>query len=142
MSTPPLSGECLPARACWPSPPHAIARNASVRVRSLAYEHWIQPVEFSRTIQKMYADGVRIFVEVGPRGNLTAFVEDILAGQEFAAIPANVSRRSGIAQLNHLLAQLAAQGAAFTTAPFYRRRSLQAIDLTASSHAGPSTRRL
>ena len=112
------------------------------RVRSLAYEHWIQPVEFSRTIQKMYADGVRIFVEVGPRGNLTAFVEDILAGQEFAAIPANVSRRSGITQLNHLLAQLAAQGAAFTTAPLYRRRSLQAIDLTASSHAGPSTRRL
>ena len=49
-----------------------------------------------------------IFVETGPRGNLSAFVEDILRGKPFAAIPANVPRKSGTVQINHLVAQLAA----------------------------------
>ena len=104
-----------------------------VQAQSLAYEHWIRPVEFRKTIEHMYAEGVRLFVEVGPRGNLTAFVDDILAGRTFAAIPANVSRRSGLSQLNHLLAQLAAHGVALTLAPLYRRRLVRAIDLTATS---------
>ena len=33
----------------------------------------------------LYADGVRLFVEAGPRGNLSAFVEDTLRGRPFAA---------------------------------------------------------
>ena len=70
--------------------------------------HWVNPVEFARMIESMYADGVRLFVEAGPRGNLSAFVEDILRGKPFAAIPANVPRRSGPTQINHLVAQLAA----------------------------------
>jgi acyl transferase domain-containing protein/phosphopantetheinyl transferase len=99
-------------------------------IHQLAYEHWLRPVEFRETILRMYADGIRIFVEVGPRGNLTAFVDDILAGRRYAAIPANVSRRSGITQLNHLLAQLAADGVPFTVAPLYERRRLNAIDFS------------
>ena len=59
-------------------------------------------------IETMYADGVRLFVEAGPRGNLSAFVEDILRGKPFAAIPANVPRKSGPTQINHLVAQLVA----------------------------------
>jgi phosphopantetheinyl transferase (holo-ACP synthase) len=57
----------------------------------------------------MYDDGVRLFVETGPRGNLSAFVEDILRGKPQLTVPANVPRRSATAQLNHLVAQLAAQ---------------------------------
>jgi malonyl CoA-acyl carrier protein transacylase len=77
-------------------------------IRELAVNHWVNPVEFARMIETMYADGVRIFVEAGPRGNLSAFVEDILRGKPFAAIPANVPRKSGPTQINHLVAQLAA----------------------------------
>jgi malonyl CoA-acyl carrier protein transacylase len=77
-------------------------------IRSLAVNHWVNPVEFARMIETMYADGVRLFVEAGPRGNLSAFVEDILRGKPFAAIPANVSRKSGPTQINLLVAQLAA----------------------------------
>ena len=77
-------------------------------IRSLAVNHWVNPVEFARMIETMYADGVRIFVEAGPRGNLSAFVEDILRGKPFAAIPANLPRKSGPTQINHLVAQLAA----------------------------------
>lgn len=98
-------------------------------IHQLAYDHWLQPVEFTRTIERMYSDGIRIFLEVGPRGNLTAFVDDILNGKQYAAISANVSRRSGVTQLNHLLAQAAAHGVRFTVAPLYRWRRLNALDL-------------
>ena len=76
--------------------------------RELAVDHWVSPVEFTRMIEAMHADGVRLFVECGPRGNLSAFVEDILRGRPFAALPANTPRRSGPTQLNHLVAQLVA----------------------------------
>src|SRR5262249_51788801 len=73
---------------------------------------------------------VRLFVEVGPRGNLTAFVDDVLARQRYAAIPANVLRRSGITQLHHLLGQLAAHGVRPTFTPLYSRRRLGSFELT------------
>ena len=64
-------------------------------MRELTVNHWVSPVEFARMIETMYADGVRLFVESGPRGNLSAFVEDILRGKPVAAIPANLPRKSG-----------------------------------------------
>jgi malonyl CoA-acyl carrier protein transacylase len=77
-------------------------------IRRLAVDHWVNPVEFARMVEVMYADGVRLFVEAGPRGNLSAFVEDILRGRPFAAVPANLPRKSGPTQFAHLVAQLAA----------------------------------
>ena len=77
-------------------------------MRELTVNHWVSPVEFARMIETMYADGVRLFVESGPRGNLSAFVEDILRGKPAAAIPANLPRKSGPTQINHMVAQLTA----------------------------------
>jgi acyl transferase domain-containing protein/phosphopantetheinyl transferase len=76
-------------------------------IRGLLVEHWTSPVEFTRTIQALHEQGARVFVECGPRGNLTAFVDDILRGRDVCAVAANVQRRSGITQLNHLVATLA-----------------------------------
>ena len=76
-------------------------------VRELILSNWVRPVEFTQTIRNLHADGVRIFVEAGPRGNLSAFVEDILRHESFVALPANLPRRSGLTQLNHLVGQLA-----------------------------------
>src|SRR5207249_4260069 len=70
-------------------------------IRKLFVAHWVRPVLFSETVANMYADGVRLFVEAGPRGNLTAFVSDILRGKPHLAMPANVPRRSGLTQINH-----------------------------------------
>jgi malonyl CoA-acyl carrier protein transacylase len=91
-------------------------------MRELAVNHWVRPVEFTRMIRRMHADGVRLFVECGPRGNLSAFVEDILRGQPFAAIPANVPRKSGPTQINHMVAQLAAHGVELNLAALYEDR--------------------
>ncbi len=105
----------------------------------IAHEHWMAPVEFRRTIDAMYDDGVRLFVEVGPRGNLTAFVEDILRGRPALVAPADVSRRSGITQLNHLLGMLAAHAVPMQLEQLYVRRAPRPLDLEHPSdplHAG------
>ncbi len=98
-------------------------------IRRVAVEHWSQPLEFRQTIEAMYADGVRLFVEVGPRGNLTAFVDDILRGRPYLAVAANVMHRSGITQLNHLVGLLAAHGVPMRLEPLYARRASRNVAL-------------
>ena len=77
--------------------------------KQLALEHLIQPVHFRSLIENMYAKGFRVFVQVGT-GSLVGFIEDTLKGRPHLAISANVSRRSGVAQLCHLLAALWVEG--------------------------------
>ena len=47
-------------------------------IRHLAIAQWTQTVAFRETIETMHADGLRLFIDVGARGNLAGFVEDIL----------------------------------------------------------------
>lgn len=98
-------------------------------IHKLAVDHWVHPVRFRETIEAMYGAGVRLFVEVGPRGNLTAFVDDILRGQPHLAVASNVARRSGITQLNHLVGLLAAQGIPMRLDYLYARRAPQRLSL-------------
>ncbi len=107
-------------------------------VRQLAVNHWVMPVEFTRMIQSMHADGVRLFVECGPRGNLSAFVEDILRGKPFAAIPANLPRKSGPTQINHMVAQLVAHGVELNLGSLWEDRAAQpAAPLTTAAEVPP-----
>ncbi len=94
-------------------------------IRRLATGQWANRVRFRETIERMYADGVRIFVECGPRNNLTSFVDDILRGRPRLATPADVQFQGGITQLNHLIAQLAAHGVPMDLAALYRRPAFE-----------------
>ncbi len=109
-------------------------------VRELIIEHWSSPVEFQRTIETLHDSGVRLFVESGPRGNLSAFVEDILRGREFSAIPANVMRRSGVTQLNHLVGQLAAHGMDLNWDFLFQYRPVRRIELDSPANSGATPR--
>jgi len=97
-------------------------------IRELAVAQWTRPVAFRETIEAMHADGLRLFVDVGARGNLAGFVEDILRGKPAFAVAANIPRRSGLTQLNHLVAATFAQGARLETEYLYARRRPRAID--------------
>jgi len=108
-------------------------------IRKLFVAHWVQPVLFTETIRKMYDDGVRLFVEAGPRGNLTAFISDILRGRPHLAMPANLPRRSGITQINHLVGALAAQRVGMRLDYLYARREPAAVDW--ENAAAPSGKR-
>ena len=95
-------------------------------------ERWAQPVRFSETIAKMYADGYRVFLEVGPRGLMSSAIEDILSGREHAAIATNSIHRRGLLQAQHAVAQLLALGAELYVAPDYVRRGGKKVDFDAT----------
>lgn len=102
------------------------------QVRALAAGQWSQTVRFRETIRKMHDDGVRVFVEVGPSGNLTAFVNDILADREYLALASNVRRKNGVEQLLSTLALLYAAGREVDVGQLFAPRELAQIDLDAT----------
>ncbi len=122
----PLAAPSIPVYSCT-----TVARfpDDVEATKKLFVEHWIQPVKFRDTVEKMYADGVRVFVEVGPRGNLTSFVDDILRGEPHLAVNSNVPRRSGISQLNHMVGLLAAQRIEIKLDYLYARRDTCRVPL-------------
>jgi malonyl CoA-acyl carrier protein transacylase len=92
-------------------------------IRALAAVQWSSTVRFRETIEGMHRDGVRLFLEVGPRSNLTGFTDDVLRSKPHAAIPSNVQHRSGIVQLHHMLGQLVAHGLNPKLEHLYARRA-------------------
>lgn len=97
-------------------------------IRGIAASGWSQTVRFRETIQRMYDDGARIFLEVGPRGNLKSFIDDVLRGKPYLAIASNVQHRSGILQLNHALGMLFAHGVPLRLDHLYNRRDPQSLE--------------
>lgn len=98
-------------------------------VCELAAAQWSNTVRFRETIANMHRDGVRYFVEVGPSGNLTGFVNDILGGEEYLAIASNARKRSGVEQLFSLLGSLFANGKAVDLGKLYRGIACRVLDL-------------
>jgi malonyl CoA-acyl carrier protein transacylase len=131
----PISASKVPLYSCTSMAPYP---SELAEIRELFVAHWVRPVRFRETIERMYSDGVRAFIEVGPRGNLTAFVDDILRGSPHLAVPSNTMRLSGISQLNHLCAQLAAQGIPMRLDYLYARRAPRRLALdTPEAAANP-----
>jgi phosphopantetheine--protein transferase-like protein len=98
------------------------------QIREIASSGWSRTVRFRETIEKMYSDGIRMFVEVGPRANLTSFIDDTLRGKSHLAVASNVPYRSGILQMHHLLGQLAAHGLPLQLEHLYERRAPRPVD--------------
>ncbi len=99
------------------------------KIVNLAIEMWHTRVRFRETIEKMYEDGIRTFIEVGPSGNLTAFVDDILHGSEYRAMASNNRRRSDLEQIQCLLGQLFTDGHSLEFSPLFAQRSLENISI-------------
>lgn len=116
---------CLTA-ATFPSDP--------VQIREMIADQWSGEVRFTETIRNMYDDGARIFVECGPRNNLTAFANDILRKKPTLAVAADTTARDGLEQLHHMAAQLLVEGvpldlAALTAPAMVQRGSAKAKPL-------------
>jgi len=104
--------------------------------REVAVAQWTRPVRFRETIEAMYEAGARVFVEVGPRGNLTGFVESTLRGRPAVVVATNTLQRTGLAQLNHAVGLLAAQGVAVRTEYLYSRRAPRRVSLQGDDTGG------
>jgi acyl transferase domain-containing protein/phosphopantetheinyl transferase len=107
-------------------------------IRNVAAEQWVRPVAFRETVEAMYADGVRIFVEVGARGNLSSFILNTLRGRAFLALPTAPENKSSITALHHLLGILSAQGLTLELDHLYSQRDPQKIQLKGAPATDPN----
>ncbi len=110
-------------------------------IRRLALSQWSSRVRFTETIERMYADGIRYFVEVGPSSNLTGFIDDILRGRDALAVALDNQRRSSLTQLLTALARLWVRGRDFNVAALFAGRGLTAVHPDAAD-AGRGRRRV
>ena len=101
-------------------------------VRKETATRWAEPVRFRETVRQMFADGYRVFLEVGPRGLLSVAVADTLRGDPHASLAVNSIHRSGRLQLLHALGQLAALGAPADTSGELVRRGAKTLDFDAA----------
>jgi malonyl CoA-acyl carrier protein transacylase len=68
------------------------------------------PVEYIAQIERMYAEGARLFVEVGPRRASTGFVRSILGKAEYVAVATNHPKKPGVDCFLEALACLVSEG--------------------------------
>jgi acyl transferase domain-containing protein/phosphopantetheinyl transferase (holo-ACP synthase) len=98
-----------PAVPVWSATTCAPYPDDPAGVRELFLEHLVQPVRFRRLTEALYAEGVRLFVQVGA-GSVAAFVEDTLRGRPHLSMAASSHRHEGIDQLRRLVATLWVEG--------------------------------
>jgi acyl transferase domain-containing protein len=97
-------------------------------VREIAAGQWLTRVRFRETIERLHADGIRVFIEVGPSSHLTSFVQDTLPKGEFLALASNERTRPGIEQILRLLGQLYCHGFdSLDFSPLYRGRGISPL---------------
>ncbi|NTB97748.1 SDR family oxidoreductase [Agrobacterium tumefaciens] len=83
----------------------------------------VQPVRFREMIERLYADGGYLFVEIGPKGILGKLTADILKGKPHAVVSLNPSANGEEAvQLRRALAKLVVEGVALSDADPYARK--------------------
>jgi len=78
-------------------------------IKKLQVEHLLNPVRFRELTEKLYENGVRVFVQIGG-GALTGFIDDTLKGKNILTISAISNKRSGLSQLWRLMAALFVEG--------------------------------
>ncbi len=100
---------------------------------------WTQTVLFDQTVEAMYADGIRIFIEVGARGLLAPQIVEQLADRPHLALAANRIHRSAMLQFHHVLAQLASHGVACDAAALHRHRGSRSLTFDRPEAVQPRT---
>lgn len=98
-----------PSIPVWSATTLALYPDNFEAIRELSIAHLIQPVRFRELTEKLYNEGVRVFIQVGS-GGITGFVDDTLKNKMYSAIAANVPARPGLDQLQRVLAALYVEG--------------------------------
>ncbi len=80
------------------------------KVADVLTQQAVSTINFPKTIEQAYADGVRTFVEIGPRDTLTTSIDKILGERPHLAVAADRIETSDLQQIAVLTATLYAEG--------------------------------
>ncbi|MFJ3589000.1 beta-ketoacyl synthase N-terminal-like domain-containing protein [Streptomyces sp. NPDC090231] len=70
----------------------------------------IDTIDFAATVERAWADGVRVFVEHGPRGLCTGWIKRVLGDREHVAVALDASGDTGLRQLCLAVGELVVAG--------------------------------
>ncbi|WP_155308821.1 beta-ketoacyl synthase N-terminal-like domain-containing protein [Desulfosarcina ovata] len=112
--TTPRSG--LSVYSCSWAAPYAVTAD---KIADSIEKQAVDGFDFTRTIKRAYGDGIRIFVEAGPRASCTRMIDRILDGQDHLAVAANHSGESEIAALLRCLGRLVVERIPLDLNPLY-----------------------
>ncbi|MBI1372368.1 MAG: type I polyketide synthase [Phycisphaera sp.] len=79
----------------------------------------VQPFDYTKVIESAYADGVRVFVEMGPGATCSRMISQILGDRPHAARSACVRNERGTVSVLRTLAMLIAEGVAVDLGKLY-----------------------
>ena len=89
-----------------------------LEIRSMLVNQIASPVQWVRGLETLWQEGVRTFVEVGPKKALKGFVDDVLAGREgLVSLFTNHPKVGDLAAFNQALCGLLAAGHGATDGP-------------------------
>jgi amino acid adenylation domain-containing protein len=113
-------------------------------IRDVLAGQWRSTVRFRVLLERLYAEGYRTFVEVGPGDRLTGFVRDTLRSTGAVAVATNIEGRDTSDQLRVALATLIARGHDLNVLPVLGDtpvlRATQRSGTTASTPASETER--
>jgi acyl transferase domain-containing protein/3-hydroxymyristoyl/3-hydroxydecanoyl-(acyl carrier protein) dehydratase/1-acyl-sn-glycerol-3-phosphate acyltransferase len=84
----------------------------------------LRTLDFPRVIEQAYADGVRVFLEHGPRGLCSGWIKRILGDRDHVAVPLDVAGRSGVRQAMNAAAWLVSAGVKLDMTAFEKLASV------------------
>lgn len=80
------------------------------KIKQQLMEHFTHPIEFQKQIEQCYAEGVRIFIEVGPSGRLTHYINQTLKERSHVAIYLDQGEADAVSCFWHGLAKMVVSG--------------------------------
>lgn len=97
-----------------------------------------RPLRIWQTIQAMYRDGARVFVQVGG-GHMAAHLEVLLPddAEPVTTAATDTDTRNPITQLNHLCATLITAGVSMDLTPLFEYRPVRSLDFDAPTTTVP-----
>jgi acyl transferase domain-containing protein len=109
-------------------------------IKDLLEKQIASPVQWVKGLQTMYAAGVRVFVEVGPKRALRGFVKDVFGEQgDVVALLTNHPKNGELPSFNQALCGLYAAGYGAEETTDRRRPSADGQQTTATVDAQPVT---
>ncbi|MEM6320431.1 MAG: beta-ketoacyl synthase N-terminal-like domain-containing protein, partial [Bacteroidota bacterium] len=82
----------------------------SLKIAENSTQVCVEQVNFPKTVQTVYDEGARIFIEVGANATCTGWIKEALKGQDFVATSIDYRGKSESQAIVELLTQLASHG--------------------------------
>ncbi|BFM45607.1 type I polyketide synthase [Flavobacterium sp. CFS9] len=112
----------------WSNTTAALYPNPVSDIKARLTDHLVQPVHFVDEIQAMYADGARIFIEVGPGKVLTGLTKACL-NQEELILHVEDNNHNSLTHLLCMLAQYLGTGRTFNLNKLFEDRHPNLIQI-------------